>query len=306
MTILSNDSEMSYHIKSEFMDGQNKFITCFYDTILENIDDDNNIFISNSYSSTKVFEKLVKKYPNSKYFAYTHIGDMFFPDKADSYDFNNDINIQFLNTMKSNDFIKILTQTECMNNALSRIINRDDILTIPEPLYMDNVYDIGLKDNSILIVCSNYRRKRFDVMLKYIGMIGKPVKILCHNKEGYYDIPKLMSDNGIKRYSVMENLSNSEISFHILSSVMMLHFSDIEVCPYSILEASSFIPVLINNNSEWSKSFENICEMVDYNNEDSVVEAIESIYNGEIGVKFILDDYVGLFEKKWRGVLDVM
>lgn len=301
ITILS-DSEYDSCLNVQTLDQQDKYIESFFKTIRKNIPNDNNIFISNSYSSTKVFEKLVDFYPKSKFYAYTHVGDIFSPTKEDLYDFSEDMNTEYLKTLRDNDFIKILTQTDCMNDRLSYIIDRDDILTIPEPLYIDDVYDIGMRDDNILIVCSNYKRKRFDLMLKYVGLSGKPVKILCYKEDGYYDIKELLLKNNIKKYIIIENINNKNVSFHTLMSKMLLHFSEIEVCPYSILEASSIIPSVINSNAQWTKSFSKISEMVDYDNEKNVLDAIGKIYSNEITKKFNLEKYQYTFENTWSNL----
>ncbi|MGL4950115.1 MAG: hypothetical protein ACRC5M_07005 [Anaeroplasmataceae bacterium] len=287
--------------KTETMDGQYEIVREFKRIIFGKFDkDDEIIFLANSFPTTIALVNLSKEFLNSKFYSYTHVGDVI-SSNIDNYDFETKIISEYRNALKNSSIISI-SQTSCTANELSKIIDKP-VLVAPEPIYIYDEIDIDIKDDSILIICSNYKRKRFDIMLKFVGLMKKPVKILCGNENGFYDIKNLLIKHNITEYTIVEDIDNYNIGIHISMSKMLLHFSDIEVCPYSIIESASKIPCLINSNSEWGKNFpDDIVEKVDYNDEEAVMLKLNQIFSNKIVAKFNLQNYIINTKKIWDNI----
>lgn len=268
------------------------------------------IFISNSSLTTKLIINRIneiKKY-NSVFYSYTHIGDIFDLNKKDVHDFKIDEVTEYLKILSSDiskQHITILTQTQCMKNRLYDLTKHPNINVIEEPLYLN--FDSYLpfpKTEDILVIAGNYKRKRYDKMIRLIKLANKPFKIIVGNKKKIYDIEQLIKDNNItQEFQILEELENSFVYNHICQSKMLLHVSDIEVCPYSVLEAASIIPTVINNNNYWSDSFKNICEVIDVDDDEIFLKVINDIYNNKISTKFNYIEYVDMFTNKWKNIL---
>lgn len=288
----------------------NKFI----DSVKKSAKNSEYIFVTNSYFTTKILHDnmhtINKVFIKNKCFAYTHIGDIFDMSKSDVHDFERsevDEYVKLLSTEKFKQNIKILTQTKCMMDQLSLLTNNKNIAVVEEPLYLNLNFSIvndSVKTDEILIIAGNYKRKRYDKMIKLLSIVNKPFKILVGKKVLYYDLEALIKECNIEcEYTIIENLENDFIINHILMSKMLLHVSDIEVSPYSILESASFIPAIIDNNNIWSRSFDDIGHLVNCDDYDEFKRVVDDVYNNKISSKFDLNKYTELFEKKWKEVL---
>lgn len=266
--------------------------------------DNDTVYIANSMPTTKVIDK-ISKVNDGKFISYTHIGDFFHDDNL-SYDFSEEYKKQYFDTISNNDKIMIGTQSENIANYLTEYLPfKSDIHYLPEPLYTNERFiklDF-IKKSGAVIICSNYKRKRLDIMLKYCGMLNIPVRILCSNIIGYYDIKKLIVENNVNA-KIYTNIKNSEISFHISNSKMLIHFSDIEVFPYSILESSPYINCVINKNAMWGSLFpDELCTKVDYNDESETLETLISVYNSDNNDKLLnLEEYQNMTFNKWYNI----
>lgn len=246
--------------------------------VLDNIYPDvENIFIANSYSTTLTLINIMNIYKKSRFITYTHIGDIFSPELENSFDFSSEITNAYLELLKNNEKLEIFTQSEIMKKQLFKVLKSENlnIEVVTMPIFVDFSYDDFDKYNDIIIICSNYKRKRFDKMFKFLEGTELKVKILMHDTKGYYNIEELCKQYKIN-VDIYKDIPNEYVQLHICSSKMLLHFSDIEVYPFSILESSFFIPVVINN-AEWCKSFEEIAILVDYDtNYNKIVSELET------------------------------
>ncbi len=264
----------------------------------------NYIMIANSFITLSILNEYnLDEFKYKTLCYYTHIGDILDPDKKDIHDFK-DINISKIFEYLKNENINILTQTNCVKKRLLKLLNKDSIV-LPEPLYVDGL-DIFKKNNkTVLIIASNYKRKRFDLMLKLLSNIDCNIKILCDSITGYYDIYHLLKTNNIstKNIVILENINHAQLKQHIIGSKCLLHISDIEVCPYSVLEASIYIPTIINNNNVWSKDFNNISYMIDPNNEKESISIINNILNTDVKTLFNYEEYKSNSKDKWVNLI---
>ena len=265
------------------------------------------VFIANSFMTLEILTlDIFKDFKNYKLSYYTHIGDLLEPTKKDLHDFKSDEIYDLLNILKNNN-IEILTQTNCVKERITNLINKNSIV-LSEPVYLNGL-DIKLtKKDTVLIISSNYKRKRFDLMLKLLSKIDCNIKILCDSINGYYDIYQLLKINNIltKNVVILENVNHSQLKQHIISSKCLLHISDIEVCPYSVLEASIYIPSIINNNSIWSEDFKDISYMIDPNNEDRYKNIMNDILNTDIKTLFNYNEYMKNCKFQWDSYLDIL
>lgn len=272
------------------------------------------IFIANSYNTTKIlYENLYSIFDSMCYpelYSYTHIGDIFDMDKKIVHDYNEDEVVKYIDLFSNEEVkkhIKILTQTNCMKDQLIKITNNTNIEVVPEPLFIDMSQLIieDFKTDDVLIIAGNYKRKRYDKMIKLLKLVDKPFKILVGKKKLSYDLDELILQNEITQpYEILEDLDNELIINHIMMSKMLLHIADIEVCPYSVLESASFIPVIVDNNNIWSQSLKDIVYLINTEDEELFKHTINEIYNNKLNTKFNLNDYQNEFINKWISILE--
>ena len=264
--------------------------------ILDNVNKDNeNIFIANSYSTTLTLTNIMDIYKKSNFITYTHIGDIFSPDLKYCFDFSSEITNAYLDILKNNKKIEIFTQSETMKKQLLKVLDDEEIniKVVTMPVFVDFSFNDFEKYNDVIIICSNYKRKRFDKMFKFLQGSNLKIKILMHDTKGYYDIEKLGKEYELD-IDIYKDIPNEYVQLHICSSKMLLHFSDIEVYPYSILESSFFIPVVINN-AEWCNSFKEMAILTDYESNYNMIKT-------ELKTKPINNykKYRDMFLKDWR------
>lgn len=254
-------------LNAEYIDVDNvsmnsdKYLKNYSNAIIQHFKNKNNIensiFIANSLSTTMAIDILSNIYPKNKYISYTHIGDLIH-NEYDSYDFPTKEKDEYLNILKKNNNIIVCTQSNNLCNFLKQTYNLKNVQVAEEISYVNN--DLlkfpSLPNNDILIICSNYKRKRLDIMFDAISRTNYNVKLICKNIAGYYDIKKLINKYKIK-VNIIQNIPNDKMIIHIKGSKLLLHISDIEFFPYSVLESSFFIPTLINSDTEWGKLFPN-------------------------------------------------
>lgn len=242
----------------------------------DKININNSIFIANSLSGTIAIDILSKKYPNNKYISYTHIGDLIH-EEENSYDFPSKEKEEYLKIFKKNNNILICTQSENLCCFLKNKYKLKNVLVAEEISYINKklLNFPSLINNDILIICSNYKRKRLDIMIEAISKTNYKAKLICKDINGYYDIKHLIEKYKVK-LSVIKNIPNDKMIIHIKDSKLLLHISDIEFFPYSVLEASFFIPTLINSDTEWGKLFpDDITYKVNSRNPEEIAKKIE-------------------------------
>ena len=297
-----NESEAEYACPNDEYTYRNIQADRLTKLILNHFDvNEEYIFISNCHVSTEALNNLVYKYSKSKFISYTHIGDLFHEDE-DSYDFDNKFVEKYIKTISTNAKIINCTQLEDFIPIVNSKTGRNDTVFANEPFYdsepelfFDNDFKSG-----IIIICANYKRKRLDKMIEILSHLDEPVKIITTALEhGYYDINRLLSKYKVQGI-VLENVPNKDILLHVKMSKLLLHVADIEVCPYSIIESSSILPVAVNGDANWSKAMSNF---VYYISEDPVVAAKEIKELLKAAPKNDYKKYVQEFENQWKNIL---
>ena len=267
------------------------------DYILSNINhNDKNIFVANSLATLKTLDIISNTFINSKFLLYTHIGDLLCDD-IEYYDFPKEDMDNMIKIINQNKKIVVGTQSYRLAKFLKSIFEK--VVTLYEPIIQYNTFSkITAKFNNILVICSNYRRKRLDLVIKYAGELNIPLKILCTKRSGYYDLQQLATKHNTK-LQILENIPNKDILFHIITSKMLIHFSEIEFFPYSILECASYIPCLINSNTIWGKLFPDFVNKVSLDDtDDNIKKRIVEIFNNgkpQLDIK----DYMNKCEEQW-------
>lgn len=260
------------------------------------------LIIANSLSTTRSIYNLIDKINDLgiKHIAYTHIGDLLDKNKKHMYDFQEEDVIKYLGLME-NKSIHIGTQSDKFIPKIKNILCNDNIHHLPEPYYEpSDMIDLGLEKDGVIIISGNYKRKNYKDMLYLVGKMNVPVTILCSNyKNGYYDIENLIMENNIKVYNIIDNLYNDYVPMMISRHRMLLQLSEIEVFPYSVLEAVHKIPCVINKSSEWGECFVDECYKINLKDIDSELENIMNIYHNDNIKKLNLEEYQKLCYNKW-------
>lgn len=279
-----NDCNMDY-INMDFMSMDeigytDKYSQIMTQHILDNYDCNKEIiFVANSLATTKVLNNISSKFINAKFITYTHIGDLLHDDIT-NYDFPEKDKQEYIKIVNENSKIFFGTQSENLKNYINTI-TPNKVLTLPEPILGIDKSVLDLQFDNILIICSNYKRKRLDQMLNIAGKIGKPTKIILGKIDGYYDIIELAKKYKVK-IQILQNIPNKEIMFHVKNSKVLLHISETEFFPYSILEAAFHIPCIINSDTKWGELFpENMCFKINNRNYDEYVDTIKLLYKND-------------------------
>lgn len=291
---------MYVDLKNIFMDDKNYinyYSNKLSDYILNNINhNDKNIFVANSLATLKTLDIISNTFVNSKFLLYTHIGDLLC-DNTDYYDFPKEDMENMIKIVSQNKKIVVGTQSYRLANFLSSIFEK--VITLYEPIIQYNTFSkINVQFDNILVICSNYKRKRLDLVIRYAGELGIPLKILCTKRNGYYNLQQLANKYKTK-LQIFENIPNKDILFHIKTSRILIHFSEIEFFPYSILECASYIPCLINSNTIWGKLFPDFVDKVSLDDtNDNIKKRIIEVFNcgkPQLDIK----DYMNKCEEQW-------
>lgn len=261
------------------------------------------LILANSLSTTKCIYDIsdILDSLNIKHVAYTHIGDLLDQNKKDMYDFTEADVVRYLDIMDKPN-MTIGTQSDRFIPKINKILkNNKNIMYLPEPYYepSDSI-NIDFEKDGIIIISGNYKRKNYKDMLYIVGKMNVPVTILCANyRNGYYDIENLIIENNIKTYNIIDNLYNDYVPMMISRHKMLLQLSEIEVFPYSVLEAAHKIPCVINGSSEWGECFLDECYKMNTSDIDGELNNLIDIYNNGKLNKLNLESYQKLCYNKW-------
>lgn len=230
--------------------------------IITNIDDENlnimnkaDLVIINDYQMLS--ELLKNNLITSKILYYTHIGDLFHLNLNEgNLDFPLNTNLEIIKLLQNNPNILIGTQTVQYKNYLMNIFKNNKIYTLYEPL-IKNYKIINQKPKyDIIIISSFYPRKNFNDMLNFIEKYQHKTLILCAVS---HELQKSIMKRKLSHLiTVISNVNNNNIDYFIQQSKCLLHLSYVEVLPYALLEATRFIPCIININTKWGQSINEI------------------------------------------------
>lgn len=255
------------------------------------------IFVANSLATTKVLDNISSEFINSKFITYTHIGDLLHDDIL-NYDFPEKDKKEYIKIVNENDKIFFGTQSENLKNYINTL-TPNKVMTLLEPILGIEKTVLDLQFDNILIICSNYKRKRLDQMLSIAGAVGKPTKIILGKIDGYYDIVELAKKHKVK-IQILQNIPNKEIMFHVKNSRVLLHISETEFFPYSILESAFHIPCVINSDTNWGKLFpDDMCLKINNRNLNEYVETIKLLYTNNYELKSNYYSYMIECNEQW-------
>lgn len=258
--------------------------------------------VSHSYATTKVLKALKTK---SRKVAYTHIGDIMDANNTELLDFSSDLTRAYIELLSTLDF-EIGTQTTSSKEALEALMPEAKVTLLPEPFYVPKVvYQTADKRKGILIISSNYDRKRFDKMFEIIAITGLPVTVCAgYTGEGEHELEAMAKAAGVQGFRLLKNVPNDYLTGIIRQHKVLLHLSEIEVMPYAILEASVHIPCVVNGNAKWAQG-DLPCPVTKVDIEDifDCVMKITEAYGDSFEYRGLdVDAYSQNAEKVWLGV----
>lgn len=262
------------------------------------------MIIANSYASTKA---MIESDVNCIKLSYTHIGDLLDEKNKDLYDFDDDSTKEYLNLYKNNE-IFIGTQTVGTKNKLEKIINRNTgIFHLNEPFYiLEEILDFYNEKQGIIIISGNYKRKNYEDMLELVSGTDIPITIICGNPiHGNDNLHELIYKKNIKKYRIIENIDNSFVHNIINQHRLMIHLSNIEIFPYSVLEGLCSVPCIINGNSVWGEYFLEDCIKLKYSNVNEHKNKLIDIYNNyEKYNTFKIGEYIKNTTSMWQNFIE--
>lgn len=209
---------------------------------------------ANSYG-TSVAIKNIPNY-NGKTGLITHIGDVMSPSFESVWDYQPDVTGAFLSEI-DNDDIDLICQTEGVKKTHLRVLkNRTNAVVCHEPLYVNANFQLRKERNGVIVVAGNYKRKKIHDVIRMCGKAGLPLTIITNRNACDFDddLDIACIRYGVE-FDIIENIANDFVIPHIKSHRLMLHMSDVEVCPYSIIEAMPFIPCVIKKDVPWTDGF---------------------------------------------------
>lgn len=257
---------------------------------------ENNIIISNDYTSLKWIKDVVHIAKSCYY--YTHIGDMFH-DKLDFYDFEYAETIEAIDTIKNNK-INILCQTYQIKEYLQTVFNNTDIYVAGEPLIeMNDDIFVSKFENTALCIMSNLKRKRIDDVIRICKSLNYSLILITSSNNGYYDINKIAKDASVD-VKIFTNVDNSYMPLYYSMSTFLIHFSEIEVLPYSVMEALKYIPVFINNDAYWNNFIsDEYVHKIDKNDFKYILDNVDKFKN------FDYNKYMEETKKQWSYIINM-
>lgn len=257
---------------------------------------ENNIIISNDYASLK-WIKDVLHIAKSCYY-YTHIGDMFH-DKLDFYDFEYAETMEAIDIIKNNK-INILCQTYQIKEYLQTVFNNTAICVAGEPLIeMNDDIFVSKFENTALCIMSNLKRKRIDDVIRICKYLNYSLILITSSNSGYYNINKIAKDASVD-VKIFTNVDNSYMPLYYSMSTFLIHFSEIEVLPYSVMEALKYIPVFINNDAYWTNFIsDEYVHKIDKNDFKYILENVDKFKN------FDYNKYMEETKKQWLYIINM-
>ena len=257
---------------------------------------ENNIIISNDYTSLKWIKDILHIAKSCYY--YTHIGDMFH-DKLDFYDFEYAETMEAVDTIKNNK-INILCQTYQIKEYLKTIFNNTAIYVAGEPLIeMNDDIFVSKFENTALCIMSNLKRKRIDDVIRICKYLNYSLILITSSNNGYYDINKIAKDASVD-VKIFTNVDNSYMPLYYSMSKFLIHFSEIEVLPYSVMEALKYIPVFINNDAYWNNFIsDEYVHKIDKNDFKYILDNVDKFKN------FDYNKYMEETKKQWLYIINM-
>lgn len=267
--------------------------------------------VSHSFSSTIALYKLKPLLDELgiKPLAYTHIGDIMCPNNVDLLDFGDDITLNYIRLLKHLPF-SVGTQTLASQKALDKMHLKSKPLLLPEPYYEpQSFYKTPSGTRGVLIVSSNYERKRFDLMFEILSITGLPVTVVCglaKRKKDQKSLRQMAMDAGVQGYRQINDLPNDLMVDIIKQHRVLLHMSEIEVMPYAILEASSHIPCIVNKNAPYTDGIPGSVVKIDPDDMYECVSTIMEVYGDTYEyLSFDSREYVADCEQIWSEFLGI-
>lgn len=249
------------------------YVTAFnncIDEIVEKYKEDYNIYICDSLFTLETLDKLSKKL-KGKFIYYTHIGDLIHND-IKYYDFPVEYKLKTIEIINNNNNILIGTQSEQLQRKLYDTFSKEKVVWLPEPIYI-NKPEINLKIYDTISILSNSPRKQIPKVIDFCKENDLSLNFVTTGFQGGYELIPLI--NSYNKINVLTNIPNNNIIDCISLAKTMIHFSEIEVFPYSILESASIIPVIINSDTEWGQLFpDELVYKVNPNNKEECKELL--------------------------------
>ena len=187
-------------------------------------------------------------------------------------------NSETLNLLINNKDIVIATLSYNLKKFLKHKL-KNKVIKLSLPCVKKDII-FKNKTNNILIISSQEKRKNYELMLRSLSYQDNKIKIICQKT---IDLISLVKKNNIK-YEILSNINNDIIPTIIYNSKLLIHMSESEVYPYSILESLAYnIPVILNKNSIWCKCFDDYdgCYKINPTTEDILltINHVEKINN---------------------------
>lgn len=310
METLCDNIKIKYEIITEnYTEGKIKHDNVFYvnsfnncvKQLYEKYKNENNLYICDGLETLELMNDLSFKLNFGKFLYYTHIGDIIHEDK-DNYDFSLEEKERTLNILNNNNKIIIGTQSEELKNYLLHTFSNKKVVCLLEPLYINTPEICDFKVYDVCSIMNNTKRKKIEKVINLCEKLNISLNLISSGLFGYLNMVNILNTTKCK-INFLEKVPNSNIPSCIALSKILIHFSDIEVFPYSILESASIVPVVINNNTLWGKLFpDDLVYKVDYNDYDECNRIINEILKNP-KPKMDLQKYQKDCETRWKNFL---
>lgn len=258
------------------------------------------VVISNSCVSAWILEN----YPDINGLHYTHHGDIMAPGKTAYLGLTEKTVRQYVEVLKKAKHPHG-SQTQSSVNATQKILNQPVIL-LPEPYYKPRtIYRHNGDRHGVLMIGSNYTRKNYEQMFEIIAVTGLAA-IVVTDKDS--ELKELARKKGVASIKIIEDIPNEYVEYFIKQARCMLHLSHTEYLPYSVLEAATDIPVIVNQNAPWCSNGDLPFNAIKVDPDDIFGSAcmLQEVYGDSFNyLGYDVEEYGEEAEKLWINFLGV-
>lgn len=242
--------------------------------IKQYIDDQNpDILLFNEIRFITYCYKFMRNFPDMRFIYYNHCSGTF---KENNPELTNLHTLQY----KYNN-LEVFT---CNNNNvkfLKRAYNINSKFAV-QPFINENMPERTEDDGRFKIISTDYPRKMIPSMIKYAH--AKNMNVDIYGKINDEDILRLITKD-----DTVQLIPNDKILDTIKNGHALLQFATLEMCPYSMLEASFYMPVIIQHDYPW--------------NVDLPFNVIHTTDNLDVYIKTDYESYTTMMIDNWNTIL---
>ena len=211
------------------------------------------LVLANSYVTTQAITAI--DMGDCKKATQTHIGDVMSLDHKDKWDFST--SQDFIDLLNS-DKVDLICQTDGVRTKHLEVLDKRTKAFVCHEAYFESNFTHQLRKvrEGAICIAGNYKRKNIEQVIDLCAQAHIPLTILttCKDSPDRISLDLYAKQEGCK-FNIIEKLGNQFVTSHIKSHKIMIHMADIEVCPYSVIEALPHIPCIIKDDVPWTHNF---------------------------------------------------